>query len=68
MNTDIERMESLLRQLEENVVFILDVLASAEPVREAVNSDHENVPAQYVIEEHEINKAKEMLRKHGIWS
>lgn len=67
MSTDLERIEEDIERLEKAVVHILTVLASAEPVKEAVNFDHEAVPAQYVIEEHEKTECKNLLRGFGVY-
>ena len=49
--------------IKEAVIKILEILSTADPVRDAVTVDGDNVPCQYVIDSCEVKNCKELLAR-----
>jgi len=49
--------------IKEAVIKILEILAVTAPPEDVTNAEGENIPAQYVIDEIEVQACKELLTK-----
>lgn len=47
--------------IKESVIKILEILSTAEPVREAMTLEGGTTPCQYVIESYEVTQCKDLL-------
>lgn len=56
-------VNSMSDVIKESVIKILEILSTADPVRDAMTVEGENIPCQYVIDSHEANQCKKLLNK-----
>ena len=49
--------------IKESIIRILEILSTADPVRDAVTIEGESIPCQYVIDLVEVNYCKELLER-----
>ena len=49
--------------IKEAVIKILEILSTAEPVRDAMTVDGDNIPCQYIIDSNEVSECRELLTR-----
>jgi len=52
-----------MKLIKESVIKILEILSTADPVRDAVTVEGESIPCQYVIDSLEVKECKALLAR-----
>jgi len=55
--------ETINELIKESVIKILEILSTADPVREAATIEGDNVPTQYVIDTLEVKACRDLLKR-----